>query len=61
MTEVYWPMRAWPLNNIEICDWLEDLTKLDPKAKIFELSKSKDRIFFEREEDALAFKLRFGL
>lgn len=58
MIEVKWPL-DWPQGDAEVCDWLEDLVKQSPKEMVFVYSNSS--ISFMREEDAIAFKLRFGL
>jgi hypothetical protein len=51
----------WPQGDVEVCDWLEELVKQTPKEHVFEYRASDSSIYFRREDDAIAFKLRFGL
>jgi len=60
MIEVKWPLN-WPQGDTEVCDWLEELVKQSPKELVFEYIHSNSSISFMREEDAIAFKLRFGI
>jgi len=59
MIKVIWP-KASILNDIEVCDWLEKLVDECPGELIFEF-RDPDELHFSKEEDAIAFKLRFGL
>lgn len=59
MIKVAWPM-DWPQGDGEVCDWLEELVKQSPKEIVFEYRASDSCLHFSREEDAIAFKLRFG-
>lgn len=43
-----------------ICDWLDDLIKQSPDKVTFELHGDQT-LYFVREDDAIAFKLKFGL
>lgn len=56
--KVMWPLTAD--NDDEVCDWLEDLTKNNPTEIVFEL-RNKTTIYFAREDDAIAFRLKFRL
>ena len=49
-------------SDSEVVDWLDNLIKSNAsdKAIIFEF-KHPDMLYFTREEDAIAFKLKFGL
>lgn len=58
--KVPWSM-DWPQGDVEVCDWLEELVKQSPGEFIFEYRASDQCLHFGREEDAIAFKLRFGL
>jgi len=60
MIRVEWPM-DWPQGDVEVCDWLEELVNQSPKECVFEYRASDHCLYFGREEDALAFKLKFGL
>jgi hypothetical protein len=59
MIKVEWPMASL-IDDSGVCDWLEDLVGKCPGEIIFELHNGTE-ILFTREEDAIAFKLRFGL
>jgi len=48
------------LDDNEVCHWLGELVADDPKQMVFEF-RHPDEIYFAREDDAIAFKLRFGL
>lgn len=61
MIKVTWPLTPSPSDDDEINDWLEDLVKCQPGESIFELNASRTELHFYREEDAIAFKLKFGL
>jgi hypothetical protein len=65
MIGVKWPM-DWPQGDAEVCDWLEELVKQSPGVYVFEYKSgcgiiNECQLYFEREEDAIAFKLRFGV
>jgi hypothetical protein len=59
MIKVHWP-KATINNDIEVCDWLGDLVADQPGEIIFEF-RDPDELYFTREDDAIAFKLKFGL
>lgn len=59
-TRVLWNM-DWPQGDAEVCDWLEELVNQFPGELIFEYRASDHCIHFGREEDAIAFRLKFGL
>lgn len=59
MIQVEWPL-DWDIDDDVVCDWLDGLVKLQPDTLTFELGADKDKIYFAREEDAIAFKLKFG-
>ena len=59
MTEVRWPFE-WD-NDDEVLEWLENLVSLDKRTHVFTLANDRVTIKFVREEDAIAFKLRFGI
>ena len=59
MIKVSWPMASM-LDDNEVCHWLGELVANDPKQMVFEF-RHPDEIYFAREDDAIAFKLRFGL
>jgi len=48
------------LDDNEVCHWLGELVANDSKQMVFEF-RHPDEIYFAREDDAIAFKLRFGL
>lgn len=64
MIIIPWPLRS-DIPDEDICNWLEDLINVNLGESIFEFSSGTgygpDELRFHREEDALAFKLRFGL
>lgn len=65
MIEVKWPLDL-PQGDNEICDWLGDLVKQYPGECVFEYksglgSVDQCKLCFTREEDAIAFKLKFGI
>lgn len=51
----------WPQGDVEVCDWLEELVKQTPREYVFEYRASDSSIYFRREEDAIAFRLKFGI
>lgn len=59
MIKVYWPMDDKIPDSI-ICEWLDDLIKQSPDKVTFELHGDQT-LYFVREDDAIAFKLKFGL
>jgi len=59
MTNVKWPMGSL-VDDSEVCDWLEVLVNLSPESFTFDFD-GQDILSFVREEDATAFRLRFGL
>jgi hypothetical protein len=59
MTEVIWPMGSL-IDDCEVCDWLQALVDLSPETLTFELYDHYT-LRFAREDDAIAFKLRFCL
>lgn len=63
MIKVNWPMLPTKTLNddCEVCDWLEDLVNQDKTKMVFELREGSTEIYFFNEEDATAFRLRFGL
>ena len=58
MIKVVWPL-DWPQDDVEVCDWLNELVEQSPGELTFEFKSPC--LFFKREEDAIAFKLKFGL
>lgn len=60
MIKVIWPVNSVDNDN-EACDWLEELVKDTPGKTVFELGSVSTEIYFAREDDAIAFRLRFGL
>lgn len=61
MIKIQWPLTPSMSDDDPMCDWLEDLVKRSPKESIFELNASRTEIHFFKEEDAIAFRLKFGL
>ena len=59
MIKVDWPMGAL-VDDMVVCNWLDDLVADDPRQLVFEF-RHPDEIYFAREDDAVAFRLRFGL
>ena len=62
MIKVNWPLIT--RNRVDddiVCDWLEHLVNLNKEKAVFELSKDYDAIYFYNEDDAVAFRLKFGL
>lgn len=60
MIKVNWPLNGTGfIGDLIICDWLENLVETSKGEMVFEL-KDRTEIYFYNEEDAMAFKLRFG-
>jgi hypothetical protein len=59
MTNVKWP-RGSIVDDFEVCDWLEALVNLFPESFTFDFD-GQEIISFVREDDAIAFRLKFGL
>jgi hypothetical protein len=57
MIKVLWPLASMDQDN-EVCDWLEELVEQSPGEIVFEFRDSTV-LFFKKDEDAVAFKLRF--
>lgn len=60
MIKIYWPEDS-NISDADVCDWLADLVSMYPKEMVFEFERKFNYIHFFREEDAMAFRLRFGL
>lgn len=60
MIKVRWRMNT-PISDSEVCDWLEELVNQNRKEPVFELDDSHTIISFYSLEDAVAFRLRFGI
>jgi hypothetical protein len=59
MIKIYWPMDDKIPDSV-VCDWLDELTKQTPGEMVFEL-RNDQILYFVRDEDAVAFRLKFGL
>jgi hypothetical protein len=59
-TVVKWPMEC-KIDDLDICDWLQVIVDQNPKEIVFKYVHDDCCIHFIREEDAVAFKLKFGL
>lgn len=57
-----WPFPVLAAHRIPIPEWLNTLPKMARTGSpAYSYSKSATTIIFKRDEDATAFKLRFGL
>jgi len=59
MIKVAWPM-DWPQGDAEVCEWLAELVMQSPGEDVYAYNVSDSCLHFEREEDAIAFKLKYG-
>ena len=60
MIRVFWPFLDTKNSDAEILTYLDNLSKLSPEVVTWELA-NEQTILFIRDDDALAFKLKFGL
>lgn len=60
MIRVPWPLN-WPQGDAEVCDWLEEMVNASPRETVFEYKQGDHALHFVREEDAIAFRLKFGV
>ena len=61
MIPVIWPKTGkWRDIDNQVCDWLYELTINNPGEFIYQYRSESEFIYFVKEEDAVAFKLRFG-
>ena len=59
MIRVFWPMDD-KVPDSAVCEWLDELVKQSPNKLTFELHDDQV-LYFAREDDAIAFRLKFGL
>jgi hypothetical protein len=60
MTKVKWPMNDKVPDSV-VCDWLEDLVEQSPGELVFTYATAETTLCFVREDDAVAFRLKFGI
>jgi hypothetical protein len=61
MTKVKWPIYEIKVPDSAVCDWLEELVKQYPGELVFTYAGDDTTLHFVREDDAIAFRLKFGL
>jgi hypothetical protein len=61
MTKVKWPIYNVKVPDSAVCDWLEDLVKQSPGELVFTYAGDETILNFVREDDAVAFRLKFGI
>lgn len=59
MIKVKWPYSGYGDDDYEVWVWLKSLVSSEDKVPAYKFGKDINEIYFTREDDAIAFKLRF--